>query len=91
MSECLEPCDEEKDKVTQCCKKVYHESCFNKCIQLNGRCPTCRNMYTLEVEVRPSGGVSWRMFTFLFEIFLALLLVLVVVGTLLYCFVVRLK
>ena len=61
MSECpvcLDPCDEEKDTVTRCCKKVYHESCFNKCIQLHGRCPTCRNMYTL-VEVRPS-GIAWK-------------------------------
>jgi hypothetical protein len=56
---CLDPCDEEQGIVTQCCKKYFHETCFDKCIQLNGRCPTCRKAYT-PVLVEVSVGMSWR-------------------------------
>jgi hypothetical protein len=58
---CLEACDLEKDTVTTCCKKIFHETCFHKCLQLNSMCPTCRHVYFsprhLEVAVTTT---SWE-------------------------------
>jgi len=52
---CLEEIDEELGIVTTaCCKKLYHETCFEKCVQINNKCPTCRTviMYTeVKIEV----------------------------------------
>lgn len=59
---CLEACDEETGVIiVECCKKRYHATCFDKCIQLSGQCPTCRSMYSVPlppivlVEVRGDG------------------------------------
>jgi hypothetical protein len=53
---CFDVCDVEKGFRASCCRKSFHKSCFEKCIQLNGKCPTCRSVYLVtfpEVVVRP--------------------------------------
>jgi len=47
---CLECLDEELGYVTECCKQKFHEECFIRCIEFNGKCPTCRRAHLVQVE-----------------------------------------
>ena len=70
---CLECLDEELGYVTECCKQKFHEECFIKCIEFNGKCPTCRRMHLVQVEVTQTMSyydrmvvVRWYLVIFMF-------------------------
>jgi hypothetical protein len=44
---CLETCQEVFK--SSCCNKIFHKECYEKCLNINNTCPTCRNVF-IQVE-----------------------------------------
>jgi hypothetical protein len=44
---CLETCQEVFK--SSCCNKIFHKECYEKCLNINNTCPTCRNIF-IKVE-----------------------------------------
>jgi hypothetical protein len=44
---CLETCQEVFK--SSCCNKIFHKECYEKCLNINNTCPTCRNVF-IKVE-----------------------------------------
>ena len=40
---CLEPCTN-NIFISSCCKNKFHNICYQKCLNINNTCPTCRSV-----------------------------------------------
>jgi hypothetical protein len=61
---CLETCHE--DFQSSCCKKSFHKNCYEKCLNINNTCPTCRTVFVKvehEVEIKIN-CCTWRIICF---------------------------
>jgi len=57
---CLETCHE--CFKSTCCKKIFHKECYEKCLNINNTCPTCRTVFIRiehEVEIKIN-FCNWR-------------------------------
>lgn len=77
---CLETCQE--DFKSSCCKKSFHKNCYDKCLNINNTCPTCRTVFVKvehEVEIKIN-CCTWRIICFCCMAFVGMLIPLGIVG-----------
>jgi hypothetical protein len=39
---CLSPLIDSDQYITQCCKKIFHHTCYIECMKIKTECPLCR-------------------------------------------------
>ena len=39
---CLSPLSTSDQYITQCCKKIFHHTCYIECMKIKTECPLCR-------------------------------------------------
>jgi len=39
---CLSPLIDSDQYITQCCKKIFHHTCYIECMKIKTECPMCR-------------------------------------------------
>jgi len=77
---CLETCHE--DFQSSCCKKNFHKNCYEKCLNINNTCPTCRTVFIKvehEVEIKIN-CCTWRIICFCCMTFVGMLIPLGIAG-----------